>query len=287
MPPPRLNPVRIPSISLSLQSRPCPFLYPPFLHSTTYLQTSLRYASHQSQGRANRAPRSAGKRLGLKRGATELVVPGTIIFRQRGTTWFPGENTAMGRDHTIYATEKGYVVYYKDAWRGMGYKGAGRVRANPGNGGMHYKRYIGIVFKKGDTLPRPEGRPRERRLGMRAKARKDLPAPIIEGDEGQEQDISGLVPAAGTLASVDQKTRAATPPKHVKGYQIRETNYSIGRAAERAGVKVRPFKRGNRWLAWRKRTKRIERVKAKKEQKKARKGKGAKKEAASGNLKGA
>ena len=191
----------------------------------------------------------------------------------------------MGRDHTIYATEKGYVVYYKDAWRGLGYKGAGRLRANPGNGGMHFKRYIGIVFNKGDTLPRPEGRPKDRRLGMRARVRKDFPAPIIE--EEKQQDISGLTPAAGTLASVDQKTRRATSPKHVKGYQIRETNYSIGRAAERAGVKVRKFERGNRWLAWRKRTKRVERTKAKKAQKKARKGKGAKREAGSGNLKGA
>jgi len=36
------------------------------------------------------------------------------------------------------------------------------------------------------------------------------------------------------------------------GYQYRAANWEIGRAAERAGIRVTPFKPGNRFLAWRK-----------------------------------
>lgn len=36
------------------------------------------------------------------------------------------------------------------------------------------------------------------------------------------------------------------------GYMYREANWEIGRAAERAKVKVRLYKPGDRWTAWRK-----------------------------------
>ena len=38
------------------------------------------------------------------------------------------------------------------------------------------------------------------------------------------------------------------------GYMYRESNWQIGRTAEKAGVKVKPFKPGDRWTAWRKST---------------------------------
>lgn len=41
------------------------------------------------------------------------------------------------------------------------------------------------------------------------------------------------------------------------GYMYREGNWEIGRAAERAGVKVKEFKPRDRWTAWKKRTARI------------------------------
>lgn len=40
----------------------------------------------------------------------------------------------MGRDHTLYAKEKGYVVYYLGKWKGLGYNGAGRIRAEGNKG---------------------------------------------------------------------------------------------------------------------------------------------------------
>jgi large subunit ribosomal protein L27 len=36
-----------------------------------------------------------------------------------------------------------------------------------------------------------------------------------------------------------------------QGFQYRESNWSIGRIAERKGVQVVPFDKGNRWSRWR------------------------------------
>lgn len=43
------------------------------------------------------------------------------------------------------------------------------------------------------------------------------------------------------------------------GYGYRESNYQIGRAAERAGVEVKQFEKGDRFLAWRKKSARVAR----------------------------
>jgi large subunit ribosomal protein L27 len=60
-------------------------------------QVWRRHASHQAQGRANKAADGAGKRLGAKKSGGEFVVPGNILFKQRGTLWFPGDNCSMVR----------------------------------------------------------------------------------------------------------------------------------------------------------------------------------------------
>ena len=60
---------------------------------THHIQT--RHASHQAQGRANKAADGAGKRLGAKKTGGQYVIPGKILFRQRGTHWFPGDNVFM------------------------------------------------------------------------------------------------------------------------------------------------------------------------------------------------
>ncbi len=54
---------------------------------------------------------SKPKMLGVKRYGGELVGPGTIILRQRGTKIKPGENVGLGRDHTIYAKVTGHVTF--------------------------------------------------------------------------------------------------------------------------------------------------------------------------------
>ncbi len=54
---------------------------------------------------------SGGQRLGVKRYDGQLVLPGTIILRQRGTRFHPGENVGLGRDYTIYSLIRGKVKF--------------------------------------------------------------------------------------------------------------------------------------------------------------------------------
>lgn len=54
---------------------------------------------------------SEAKRLGAKRSDGELVRPGMILMRQRGTRFLPGPNVGMGRDHTLFALIDGAVKF--------------------------------------------------------------------------------------------------------------------------------------------------------------------------------
>jgi large subunit ribosomal protein L27 len=70
--------------------------------------------AHKKAGGSTRNGRdSHAKRLGVKRFGGQLVSAGTIIIRQRGTHWHPGENVGCGRDHTLYALTDGYVAFEK------------------------------------------------------------------------------------------------------------------------------------------------------------------------------
>jgi large subunit ribosomal protein L27 len=68
--------------------------------------------AHKKAGSSSRNGRdSAGKRLGVKRGDGQFVRSGTIIVRQRGSTFHPGTNVGMGRDYTLFATSDGQVRF--------------------------------------------------------------------------------------------------------------------------------------------------------------------------------
>ena len=70
--------------------------------------------AHKKAGGSSRNGRdSAGRRLGVKKYGGELVIPGNIILRQRGTKWHPGDNVGMGKDHTIFAMIDGVVKFSK------------------------------------------------------------------------------------------------------------------------------------------------------------------------------
>ena len=182
----------------------------------------------------------------------QYVIPGNIIFRQRGTHWFPGDNCAMGRDHTIYATQPGYVKYYRDPLK-------------------HPDRaYIGVVFERNQVLPQPPHAVRRRRLGMLAY---QMPSTVTStvGDlvTGESLGMSGNagmgagqpstireapVEARGKVVVKDKRTQEVVKvtPTLRPGYQYRMANWEIGRAAERAKIQVDPFKPGDRFKAWRK-----------------------------------
>ena len=68
-------------------------------------------ATKKAGGSTRNGRDSAGKRLGVKRFAGEVVNPGTIIVRQRDTKFHPGTNVGMGRDHTIYSLVLGKVEF--------------------------------------------------------------------------------------------------------------------------------------------------------------------------------
>ena len=68
--------------------------------------------AHKKAGSSSRNGRdSAGKRLGVKRSDGQYVRSGTIIVRQRGSTFHPGTNVGMGRDYTLFATSDGQVRF--------------------------------------------------------------------------------------------------------------------------------------------------------------------------------
>ncbi len=70
--------------------------------------------AHKKAGGSTRNGRdSAGRRLGVKLFGGQVAIPGNIICRQRGTTWFPGEGVGMGTDHTIFAKVEGKVTFKK------------------------------------------------------------------------------------------------------------------------------------------------------------------------------
>lgn len=69
------------------------------------------FASKKGVGSSRNGRDSSSKRLGVKEYAGHFVTAGSILVRQRGTKVRPGEGVGLGRDHTVYATIDGYVVF--------------------------------------------------------------------------------------------------------------------------------------------------------------------------------
>ena len=74
-------------------------------------------AHKKGQGSVKNGRDSKSKRLGIKKFGSELVLPGNIIARQRGTKWQPGKNVGLGKDHTIFALIEGKVRFDKHGRR--------------------------------------------------------------------------------------------------------------------------------------------------------------------------
>lgn len=164
----------------------------------------------------------------------EYVNPGTIIFRQRGTEWFPGENCAMGRDHCIYATQPGFVKYYKDP------------RKHP------KRQFIGVVFERHWKLPSEPNAARKRRLGLVAVPNTQLADKDRVADKGDMAPLSTITGAESDATTITEVKRKADQVARLKrNHAVREANWYIGRAAERANITTEKFDRGDRFKAWR------------------------------------
>lgn len=70
-------------------------------------------AHTKSQGSVKTNKDSISKRRGIKIFGGQNATAGNILVRQKGTRFFPGEGTGMGKDFTIYATVAGLVTFKK------------------------------------------------------------------------------------------------------------------------------------------------------------------------------
>ena len=74
-------------------------------------------AHKKGQGSSTNGRDSQPKYLGVKRSDGQFVNAGTIIVRQRGTKFHPGNNVGIGRDHTLVALASGKVRFLTRADR--------------------------------------------------------------------------------------------------------------------------------------------------------------------------
>lgn len=151
------------------------------------------------------------------------VIPGNIIYKQRGTIWFAGENCGMGRDHTIFALATGYVKYYKDPAK------------HPD------RQYIGVVFDKADTLPYAPHAMRKRRLNLTASK-------IVPPAEQPAMSSSGI-PTSVTRIGTGRNPH----PREERIYKLTDDHYAYREDNWRLGSLVRTEKRkmGSRRVAMR------------------------------------
>lgn len=68
-------------------------------------------AHKKGQGSSTNGRDSVGQRLGCKRFGGQYVSAGSILVRQRGTHFRPGQNVGQGKDDTLYAKVSGVVKY--------------------------------------------------------------------------------------------------------------------------------------------------------------------------------
>lgn len=143
----------------------------------------------------------------------QFVIPGNILYKQRGTHWWPGENCIMGRDHTIHSMATGYVKYYRDPAK------------HPD------RKYIGVVFNKEDTLPYPQHAERKRRLNKTVHT--------IRTEAAKPELSPSGIPFEVT------RVEAGEPDRLLRlraDYSYREDNWRIGRLVKTTGLKTTRFR---------------------------------------------
>jgi large subunit ribosomal protein L27 len=69
------------------------------------------FASKKGVGSTKNGRDSEAKRLGAKASDGEYVTAGSILYRQRGTKFFPGTNVGLGGDDTLFAKVSGTVKF--------------------------------------------------------------------------------------------------------------------------------------------------------------------------------
>ena len=70
-------------------------------------------ATKKAGGSSKNGRDSKGRRLGVKKYGDQVVIPGNIIVRQRGTKIHPGDDVGMGKDHSIFCFCNPQLNLYK------------------------------------------------------------------------------------------------------------------------------------------------------------------------------
>jgi len=68
-------------------------------------------AHKKGQGHSSNGRDSVSKRLGVKRYGGQFVRAGSVLVRQRGTSFHPGLNVSRGNDDTLFARIDGQVKF--------------------------------------------------------------------------------------------------------------------------------------------------------------------------------
>jgi large subunit ribosomal protein L27 len=75
-------------------------------------------AHKKGQGSSRNGRDSAAQRLGVKRFSGNIVTGGSILVRQRGRKFQPGQNVGLGKDDTLFAKISGVVRFEDHGARG-------------------------------------------------------------------------------------------------------------------------------------------------------------------------
>lgn len=76
------------------------------------IRFDLQFFAHKKGVGSSRNGRdSNSQRLGVKRFGGEEVTAGSILIRQRGTKFHPGNNVGIGKDDTLFALIDGFVTF--------------------------------------------------------------------------------------------------------------------------------------------------------------------------------
>lgn len=68
-------------------------------------------ATHKAGGSTSNGRDSIGKRLGIKLFGGQKVKCGSIIVRQRGSSFHAGNNVGTGKDYTLFALKDGVIFF--------------------------------------------------------------------------------------------------------------------------------------------------------------------------------
>ena len=75
------------------------------------LKLNLQFFASKKVSSTKNGRDSESKRLGAKRADGQYVTGGSILYRQRGTKIYPGENVGRGGDDTLFAKIDGVVRF--------------------------------------------------------------------------------------------------------------------------------------------------------------------------------